>query len=616
MFRHSDDGFTLVKHLRDLQPVSSFKRTDPFATDHNKGHAEVEAAAQARTRMMLTPPTLMTSTLSPPGVTASLCLHPHPLACSSPLPTTGFKEQKGRSERLARVTCMPPRRSTQRTASPPTSPRPTRASAVNHAVSSSPLANRGDSTKLNQPSHVPMPLASAASPRAARGAAENGQALCESLSTSEIKILSLGRILNQPAFHSSKVIFPIGYMSQYLRYPSVSDPSRKVAYTCSVEHTDNKPLFVVQCQESPLTFTGSSPSAAWEAVEASLSEVRRSSARGNKRDVDGMALFGFSSALVAKAISKLPGADEVLAHYAPKPPPPAVSSSHIDSPKRGGAVAVAEPVFSIFNKKHSTYKKPPPLPKLNQGSYRWLEANLEAFEPPVCGDKVEFHSVDDTLRALQSMWQAVAIVNFCRTFKSVIGLPFHMTDLASAFFDAPSSILMRHLHLRLLMPATPKNDTRELCDKENAWLNMLHARMHLARNSSYAEDELLQFVKVNLVLAADKGNSAAGADQMDVGDSGSEISGPEPHGSDDGNDEEFFWSLAFDADPFPGDASSWFTLSLHTKVVLLLSLMFDTDFLCTRRSRCCFCCARRRWGRANCFARVLLWMKTVILALH
>ncbi len=374
--------------------------------------------------------------------------------------------------------------------------------------------------------------------------------------------------MNQPAFHSSKVIFPVDYKSKYLRYPSVSDPSRKVAYTCCVEELDNKPLFVVQCEDFPVKFTGSSAAAAWEAVEASLNDMRRSSGRGSKRDIDGMALFGFSNALVAKAITKLPGADEVLALYAPKPPPPAVSSVHMDSPKRSGAALVVDPVFSIFNKKSSAYKKPPPLPKLTQGSYRWLEANLEAFEPPVCGNTVELRSVDETLQALQSMWQAVAVVNFCRTFKSVIGLPFHMFDLASAFFDAPSSILLRHLHLRLLMPATTKNETRELCDKESAWLNMLHARMHLPHADSYSDDELLQCANAKPAVVSVNGNGAAADADMEDEDAVSDVSGPEADGADDDGNHEFFWSLAFDDDPFPGDPSSWFTLSLHTKVAL------------------------------------------------
>jgi hypothetical protein len=403
-----------------------------------------------------------------------------------------------------------------------------------------------------------------------------------------MKVVNLGRILNQPAFHSKKFIYPVDYKSQYLRYPSVNDPSQKVAYTCWVEEQDHKPLFIVQCCESPIKFTGSSPTAAWEAVEASLSEMRRSSGRGGKREIDGMALFGFSNALVAKAIAKLPGADEVLAHYAPKPPPIAVPSMHMDSPKRGGAVVAAEAVFSIFNKKNTTYKKPPPLPKLAQGSFRWLEANLEAFEPPICGNKAEFRSVDETLEALQSMWQAVAIVNFCRTFKAVVGLPFHMSDLATALFDAPSSILLRHLHLRLLMPDSPKNDTRELCDKENAWLNMLHARLHLPLQES--DVELRQFANLNPVSTSGNDDNAAAVvqakDEVDNEDADdSDVSGPEQDGAEEVDHQEYFWSLAFDEDPFPGDPSSWYTLPLWTKVIIqhLLRQSFGSDPSCTHR---------------------------------
>jgi hypothetical protein len=403
--------------------------------------------------------------------------------------------------------------------------------------------------------------------------AQDMRADCEALSTSELKVLNLGCVVNQPAFHSKKFICPLDYKSQYLRYPSVNDPSRKVAYTCWVEEQDQKPLFIVQCCESPTKFTGSSPTAAWEAVEASLNEMRRSSGRGGKREIDGMALFGFSNALVAKAIAKLPGADEVLAHYAPKPPPsPAAPSMHIGSPKRGGAVLAADAVFSIFNKKNTTYKKPPPLPKLAQGGFRWLEANLEAFEPPVCGNKAEFCSVDETLEALQSMWQAVAIVNFCRTFKAVIGLPFHMSDLATALFDAPSSILLRHLHLRLLMPDSSKSDTRELCDKEHAWLNMLHARLHLPLQES--DVELRQFANLQPVLTAGSGAKTVQAENEAVNGDGhnSDASGPleDDAGDDDQLDDmevSYFWSLAFDEDPFPGDPSSWYTLPLCNKVM-------------------------------------------------
>jgi hypothetical protein len=465
--------------------------------------------------------------------------------------------------------------STRRSSSPEpaATPRSTRANSVTHAVSASPRASRFEPVKikLDQPAHVSRPVPSAASPRSVKGAPSlDGRAVCESLSTSDMKVLNLGRILNLPAFHSSKFIFPVDFKSQYLRYPSVNDPSRKVAYTCWVEEKGQKPVFVVQCDDSPMKFTGSSPTAAWEAVEANLNELRRSSGRGNKREIDGMALFGLSNALVTKAIAKLPGADEVLAHYAPKPLPPATPSVHSDSPKRGSTVVAAESVFSIFNKKSTAYKKPPPLPKLTQGGFRWLEANLEAFEPPVCGNKVEFSSVEETLEALQGMWQAVAIVNFCRTFKSIIGLPFHMTDLASSFFDAPSSILLRHLHLRLLMPDTSKNDTRELCDRENAWLNMLHARLHFPQMSSYSDAELLQYANASLVVSSGNAGGARTGTQAEnaAGDSDacSDASGPDAVDAADGDQQEFVWSLAFDEDPFPGEPSSWFTLSLHTKV--------------------------------------------------
>jgi hypothetical protein len=472
--------------------------------------------------------------------------------------------------------CMPFRQSTQLSAGPSSpqaaTPRSTRANSGTHVASPSPrvtgIENTKENTKLDHPALVSRSVASPRSVKA--GPSLDGRTMCEALSTSDTKVMNLGRVFNHPAFHTSKFIFPVGFKSQYLRYPSVNDPSRKVAYTCWVEEMDQKPLFVVQCDESTMRFTGSSPTAAWEAVEANLNEMRRSSGRGNKREIDGMALFGLSNPLVVKAIAKLPGADEVLAHYAPKPPSTATCSIQSDSPKRSGAVVAAESVFSIFNKKTSVYKKPPALPKLSQGCFRWLEANFEAFEPPVCGNKVEFSSVEEILETLQSMWQAVAIVNFCRTFKAVIGLPFHMADLASAFFDASSSILLRHLHLRLLMPDTSKNDTRELCDRENAWLNMLHARLHLPRMESYSDAELLQYANMKPEFISGNGSSAKDETQAksEAGntDSCSDESGPEVDDSVDVNQQEFVWSLAFDKDPFPGDPSSWFTLSLHTKV--------------------------------------------------
>jgi hypothetical protein len=470
---------------------------------------------------------------------------------------------------------MPTRRSAQLSAAPSSpeaaaTPLSTRASSRTHAASASPLVTAFEYSKTDHSTRVSRSIASVTSPRSVKAAPNDGPGVCEALSTSDIKVISLGRIINHPAFHTNKCIFPVDFKSQYLRYPSVNDPSRKVAYTCWVKEMDQKPLFVVQCDESSMIFTGSSPTAAWEAVEANLNELRRSSGRGNKREIDGMALFGLSNALVAKAIAKLPGADEVFAQYAPKPCSTAVSNMHYDSPKRGGAVVAAESVFSIFNKRTSVYKKPPPLPKLSQGCFRWLEANLEAFEPPTSGNKAEFSSVEETLETLQGMWQAVAIVNFCRTFKSVIGLPFHMADLASAFFDAPSSILLRHLHLRLLMPSTSKNDTRELCDRENAWLNMLHARLHLPQMSSYSDVEILQYANTNPIAFAGTGSSAKDDTQVkseaENAEASSDESGPVLDDSVDGNQQEFFWSLAFDEDPFPGDPSSWYALSLLTKV--------------------------------------------------
>jgi hypothetical protein len=166
-----------------------------------------------------------------------------------------------------------------------------------------------------------------------------------------------------------------------------------------------------------------------------------------------------------------------------------------------------------------------------------------------------------------------------------------MSDLASAFFDAPSSILLRHLHLRLLMPETSKNDTRELCDNENSWLNMLHARLHHPQMSTYSDTELLQYANASpVVLSCNAGGARTGAqadDAAGLSDACSDESGPEAEGATDGDQQEFVWSLAFDKDPFPGEPSTWFTLSLHTKVYapcctcirMLLTLLGQVNIL-------------------------------------
>jgi hypothetical protein len=81
-----------------------------------------------------------------------------------------------------------------------------------------------------------------------------------------------------------------------------------------------------------------------------------------------------------------------------------------------------------------------------------------------------------------------------------------------------------------------------------------------------------------------------------------------------------FWRAAFDEDPLPGHPSSWFTISLCTKVVesrcLASHSQLETHSSCFLRSTSCCYCARRLWNHVNCSAHARLWTKMVSLCVQ
>lgn len=154
-----------------------------------------------------------------------------------------------------------------------------------------------------------------------------------------ISIESLGSINPNPAFHSEKYIWPVGFRSKR-EYASSLTPEGRTRYICEIlENADaSAPLFRVTAEDdATLVCEASSPSQAWKLV---LERVNKVKTDANKRaSVSGPEYFGYGHPKIAELIAKLPGAEACARYHAaqvPLPPPQRkkrdrdASSRHVD----------------------------------------------------------------------------------------------------------------------------------------------------------------------------------------------------------------------------------------------------------------------------------------------
>eukprot|EP00736_Rhodelphis_marinus_P009586 Rmarinus@m.18048 len=138
-----------------------------------------------------------------------------------------------------------------------------------------------------------------------------------------ITLHSLGRIVtDRVAYHSERYPFPVGFRSSRF-YSSALPPTKKVRYYSEILDGGEQPIFRVYAEDRPdVYFEETSPSAAWTAAMAAVSNARAQESNETSKDrdreekdkkkssanVSGPSQYGLDQPLVFKMLMCLPGA--------------------------------------------------------------------------------------------------------------------------------------------------------------------------------------------------------------------------------------------------------------------------------------------------------------------
>ncbi len=77
-----------------------------------------------------------------------------------------------------------------------------------------------------------------------------------------LTIWNFGQVTAKPGFHSDKNFFPIGWVS-VRDHMSMWDPTTRSSYWCSIEETNDKPVFRISCEEEGLDEVCQTTTACW-----------------------------------------------------------------------------------------------------------------------------------------------------------------------------------------------------------------------------------------------------------------------------------------------------------------------------------------------------------------
>ncbi|XP_061443616.1 histone-lysine N-methyltransferase 2C isoform X3 [Rhineura floridana] len=126
---------------------------------------------------------------------------------------------------------------------------------------------------------------------------------------------TIGQLLphQMQAFHSSKVLYPVGYEASRL-YWSTRYANHRCRYLCSIEEKDGLPLFVIRIIEQgheDLVLSDSTPKGVWDKILEPVASARRSSEMLQlfPAYLKGEDLFGLSVSAVARIAESLPGVE-------------------------------------------------------------------------------------------------------------------------------------------------------------------------------------------------------------------------------------------------------------------------------------------------------------------
>ena len=117
-------------------------------------------------------------------------------------------------------------------------------------------------------------------------------------------------VIDRPAFHSKRYIWPVGYKSSRV-YASIVNPTTQSTYYCRIGDGTDAPKFEVWSEELPdRIFSAATPTGAWSSVIKLANEIRNKKDTSNS--VSGPDYFGISNPIVAKLIEELPGANQCV----------------------------------------------------------------------------------------------------------------------------------------------------------------------------------------------------------------------------------------------------------------------------------------------------------------
>uniref|UniRef100_A0ABM5GMV7 [histone H3]-lysine(4) N-methyltransferase n=1 Tax=Pogona vitticeps TaxID=103695 RepID=A0ABM5GMV7_9SAUR len=126
---------------------------------------------------------------------------------------------------------------------------------------------------------------------------------------------TIGQLLphQMQAFHTSKVLYPVGYEASRL-YWSTRYANRRCRYVCSIEEKGGLPLFVIRIIEQgheDLVLTDSTPKDVWDKILEPVASVRKTSEMLQlfPAYLKGEDLFGLTVSAVARIAESLPGVE-------------------------------------------------------------------------------------------------------------------------------------------------------------------------------------------------------------------------------------------------------------------------------------------------------------------
>ncbi len=122
-------------------------------------------------------------------------------------------------------------------------------------------------------------------------------------------------VFDNPAFHSSNYVWPVGYKSVRL-FTSMKQPDHRISYVNEILASDSQPVFRVTPEDDPENpISASSATAAWKTIIEKVNALKTD--QSGKRmfsAVSGPEYFGFSNPTISKLIQELPNVDKCTSY--------------------------------------------------------------------------------------------------------------------------------------------------------------------------------------------------------------------------------------------------------------------------------------------------------------